>query len=624
MTLWRALGIVVSPFDLESLALMFSERAVLHLSTGIRFRTDSLRSIGVSDKSQCWGLWTPRLPAPDNQSAGGKHDEPADADAGVGTLGDYHLVISPFHPASWPFLIEIRLALVDKRGTLARVAKHLRQFDFAKHLQQKQGERELRPGINILHQDQAPTGFNHLTWTVIAEIVAVRQRFEDRKSEHDRDFPQPRQSAGADSARTLAQGITRDMLLCVHHLRESIRTELTDCLSQRLLARKSHLSPDLQQENPKNRRILAAEYQGYVPTAYSVRWMHELPFHAIYGGGSGAPFRMRYRADARELELARPIEYPQYNSLREPVFPQRTANLALATFDTNEHYARIVPISERDRRRRTILLEVDYRIVTRGATVAGLSKGLIAEIGEIMQTNGFSIMSILNKTRDSSLREERGYLRIVAIRKEELQKKRKTRMRIARDVERISNRWQDVFHNREEDASHKAQRQREAEPVVSDCFLEVRCTEPAVAKMFISMNFRHPRRKNLVKLLRRVCADCGLEAVIAKSFSDTATELVRHKIERCDGFLQLLTEPPLRQERKRSWLDFEYGIASGRGLPRIRLVDVASRPYEDWTEIVDIDRDRYCRPINLSKSDADVRKKLEKAVREIAAKLTGD
>jgi hypothetical protein len=343
---------------------------------------------------------------------------------------------------------------------------------------------------------------------------------------------------------------------------------------------------------------------------------------------------MRYRSEVRELELPRPIEYPRQNSMSEPLFDPLSAHLAIATFDTNEHYARLVPISERDRRRRTILLEVDYTITARGATVAGLSKGLIAEIGGILCRNGFSIVSILNKTRDTSLREECGYLRIVAIRKEELDERQQVHDEIVSAVELITERWQSVVRSGAEPKASAARSKQNRKqkpskvvhptPVLSDCTLDVRCSEPAVARLFISMNFRHPRRKNLIKLIKRVCADCGLEAEVAKTYSDTATELVRKKIERCDAFLQLLFEPPHQQARRRSWLDFEYGIASGRSLPRMRLVDISSRPYEEWTEIVDIDRDRYCRPINLSRGDNDVRKKLQKAIREIAAKINND
>jgi hypothetical protein len=157
-----------------------------------------------------------------------------------------------------------------------------------------------------------------------------------------------------------------------------------------------------------------------------------------------------------------------------------------------------------------------------------------------------------------------------------------------------------------------------------DLDLKVFCREPAVSRVFISLNFSHVRKENLIELIKQTCHEYGLEAIVAESYTDTATDHVARKISECDAFLQILVEPRMDQDRRRTWLDFEYGMACGRELPRVRLVDISARSYSKWSEIVDIDRDRYCWPINLSMGDRDLKKQLEKAVTEIASKVSSD
>ncbi|MBI5852689.1 MAG: hypothetical protein HZB39_16880 [Planctomycetes bacterium] len=519
-------------------------------------------------------------------------------------------------------------------------------------------------GLNILHQDQAPTGFQHCTWTMVAEAVVVRQEHQRVKErELDEQYPEPRRSAGSAHgnsgtaatpfriARKSFLEIAADMASVVHVLREFFSVEGLDmpAADAKLVAklreqgdslRDALSSPTFDLEREMLRRDFTHELRGGLSKAdlaeavggpkrtCEVRRLYELPFHAAFGGGSGAPFAMRYHAEARELRFGREIDYPGATKLRH-VFPSATPHLAVATFQPAEHVLRIVPIPEDIRRKRSVMIEVGYDFRARGASVPGLSKGLIADVAGIARAKGFNILSIINKTREFSVREERGKLRVIAIRGEPMEKPAKDRKAISKEIESLAEHWRDTTAPKRSKAA--------VEPSTPDTFvglperdnpqrfshvsITARCTRPAVHRLFISMKFRHPREANLKDLLGLACAKCGFEPVFAESYSDSATDFVLRKIERCDGFLQILVEPREEQQPRRTWLDFEYGAASGKDLPRMRLVDVSDRPYEKWNEILDIDRDRFSRAIDLSLSDSQVRREFQRAIREIGHRV---
>ncbi|MGE0144987.1 MAG: hypothetical protein AB7T19_17015 [Planctomycetota bacterium] len=610
--------------------MVFSERAVINFEHGIRFRSDSLRSIGVYHKTQCWGVWTPDLNRTRSSTSPGC----------IRSVGQYHLVVSPFHPVSWPYLVRIRVELADRIDAMQTVTKELGSLRLRKHLRQtlermgcEPSEEDGPDGLNILHLDQSPTGYSHSSCTMVAEVLAARDLLESEKERLDRRWPQTREPGSTDhraaneEARKFGNRLSHVMLEARVLIKRSLDALAgKHLIYERLRLRKFSLGspdPDLEQSEDQE-SDLAKAWRKHPPSAHSVKWLYELPFHAVFGGGDSAPIGMSYDGRTKQLIAAHRFEYPGPSDFRA-MFLSGRSYLTIASFDPHEHSVRLVPIPDRIRTSRMALVEIDYRARSRGAAIPGLTHGLVADVTHVLRHAHYDVLSVLNKPRESSLRGEYGHIRFLAIRPSPMEEPHKERARLRKRIEDIPSRSARPSDDDDTNSPTKttAGATEPPEPRI-DLELDVRCTEPAVSRVFISLNFSHPRKKNLIKLVRRSCHQCGLEAVIAETYTDTATDYVVSKINDCDAFLQILVEPPMDRERRRTWLDFEYGMASGRNLPRVRLVDVSSRPYLKWGEIVDIDRDRFCRPIDLSLGDRDLAKQLRKAIREIAGKIGRD
>src|ERR671927_1143128 len=107
---------------------MFFGDIVTITSNGVLAREKALEPVGIFHDSICWGMWAANPHYP--------HRHP----------GHPNLIISPFHPSSWPFLVRLRLVLENRKGALADAASLLEQKD-----------------LSIVFAECVPTGFTHVT-----------------------------------------------------------------------------------------------------------------------------------------------------------------------------------------------------------------------------------------------------------------------------------------------------------------------------------------------------------------------------------------------------------------------------------------------------------------------------
>lgn len=157
----------------------------------VEARAKALQPLGIYDKSICWGMWAANPHKLVDGRANPLYWHP-------------NLLISPFHPSSWPFLVRIRLILENRKGALAEAAKLLEEND-----------------LSILFAECTPTGFSHATWTVIAESTWGKlDDLRKRKQQFDLDNPTVRlpPSREYDQARDLANSIAAHMLTHVRKL----------------------------------------------------------------------------------------------------------------------------------------------------------------------------------------------------------------------------------------------------------------------------------------------------------------------------------------------------------------------------------------------------------------------
>jgi hypothetical protein len=115
----------------------------------------------------------------------------------------------------------------------------------------------------------------------------------------------------------------------------------------------------------------------------------------------------------------------------------------------------------------------------------------------------------------------------------------------------------------------------------------------------------------------------GLEGGTVQTYVHPATSSVIERIKQSQALIQLLSfrEDEDPESVNFTWLDFEYGVASGLGIPTIRLVDVVQRPYEWWQRKITTNPDQRVRVFRTDVSDEDLRKTLGDAIDELAAKL---
>jgi hypothetical protein len=70
-----------------------------------------------------------------------------------------------------------------------------------------------------------------------------------------------------------------------------------------------------------------------------------------------------------------------------------------------------------------------------------------------------------------------------------------------------------------------------------------------------------------------------------------------------------------------SWLDFEYGVASGKGLPSVRLVDVVRVDYDWWQNRITTNPDQRVREFRSDTSVGELTSIIRKAIGELAQEL---
>lgn len=572
---------------------------------GIRVRPKALQPIGIFNESRCWGVRVPEVkPKPRKR----RHIKPP------------HLVISPFHPVSWPFLIRLELKLKHDPGAL---------YQAADLLQSK--------GINLLYAQCTPSGSMHATCNIIGEATTVRGKFQEYKEELDKKYPFPRveppkgtKNEAYDAVRELANNIALEMFDCVAQLRNEVLNPKGKkpnaphpFLHGRIVNREQYLyDPKKLDESagskPDDGGPAHEQAIMQLPVPVSAQWLYNLPFFALYGGGQDTPFALKYDGNSSSLKFDCPEvlrNFPEYiddSDLAETPDPLGSLpTLAIASYDTYEHYARFIPVPRCTMNRKVTRIEVTYRIPSphnkRGDTAAGL----LAEIGHRAHEEGVNLLHVSNKVTESGYDHESGSISLLGEFEREPASIKSSRTQLEEKLKLISI---------------PRRHSGEDEMGVDQSNLQITSVEVIpyrVRELFVSMRFRHPRHKFLCDTIGQAASRAGFTADIVETFTKRATETISRKMSKCQAFLQLLM---FREEEDSDnvgfpWLDFEYGMATGLNLARIRLVDVVRRPYEWWLNRLGTDRDQYVKKFRTDLSDEKLQVIIQTAVNELAKDL---
>ncbi len=568
----------------------------------IRVHEKHLEPIGVYDGSRCWGVWV------QNNYSQKAHDEVL---ASLDSMSRYHFIISPFHPSSWPFLVRLVLKISHDKGSLAAASESLTALN-----------------VNILFARCSQTGFSHATWNVIGELLNVKKEFEKSMKPFENAPPadlsqsERQQQEFRDWSRGLSVDLAAAMFIETARVVNGFRKSNAEfkflhkrCVESdvNFFERKKVVAKISKSVEAGDIRAMASEScKQYGDKAVTADWLFHIPYISIWGGNFPGPVEFKYDRSKNCLDvqsepaLYHPLEIPKQGYPLWFEYAQR----AVATFDTNELFARLIPLPSPDWKQRLCDINVGYEIVSRSPhpSDAGIgSRGLLADCARIISKE-VNLIHVSNKITDIGPTDEIGEINFLGQFERDARDRRELRNELAlriRQIEPLRN-----------DDSVKTSG-------VSFRLTYVEVIPHTLEKLFISIRFEHPREAKIEELLNRAAREQGVSIEIVKTYSDRATDNIYETMKRCSGFLQVLLfrENDEPDDVEFAWLNFEYGMAIGLNLPRVRMVDVVRRNYRWWQSRVETDRDLYLRGFRTDVSDDDLLKSFSESIGDIASKI---
>lgn len=553
---------------------MFLGDIVIITRNGIIVREKALQPLGIYDQSICWGMW-----------AANHHPPPA-------KYGHPNLIISPFHPSSWPFLVRLRVILENRKGALADAARLLEQ----NHL-------------SIVFAECTPTGFTHATWNVIAESTWDKLNgLREEKEQFDKRNPRvripPYQSY--EEARDLANRIAAPML---SHVREIERIFDGVCESQEADAVPPSSSPLLHVWRAEgdshflyNGDAVAREMErlkqgtfednlGYirsqVPRATEVKYMQRLAYFSLYGGGefNEVPFRFQYYADTTVIKMTEQGTPFGKGSFKLSPLPMP----AIATFNSEDKYLRLSPITPGFLARPLTRIIVSYEVKQQPTHNAKASQGLLRRVSDALRED-VNLLHISNKWTRHGYANEKGEISFIA------------------DVEPTAR--------LDLERKLRAVNDDESDRLEAVTIKDARVYEYALKKLFLSIHFGHPRESCIRQLVERAALDEGFVNVVVETYIEAVTPEVDDKIVNCQAFLQLLYSAEHDPyEMNLQWLQHEYSTARAKAIPALRLVDISRFNYERWRSRLVVNADHPLGKFRLDVSDAELGEEIRKAIR---------
>ncbi len=554
-------------------------------SEGIVVQEKALQPLGIFDQSICWGVW-----------AANPHDDQP-------LYRHPNLIISPLHPASWPFLIQLQIILFNRKGALADVCEILKDHN-----------------LSILFAECAPTGFTHATLNLIAE--STKEDLKDlrrQKEAFDKNNPWVRvpPSPAFDEARKIANSIAAHMFVHAKEIEQALEIKIENERSEQPESRIFHgwedvgshflyngekVADEMLALTSTSEREESLEYiQAHIPKPARVHYMHRLAYFALYGGGRyhEVPFSLRYQASSAFLKLERKEVFSE-GSFSNDVNP--LPRPAICTFNSEDKYLRLNPLTSKLLKDKLTTIGVEYRVEGTHQRDARASQGLLWMVSDKLRTADVDLLYLSNKWTRLEYAYEAGRMSFIA------------------DV--ATDKYKAV--EKEISSINDDKRHGELPNLDHTNIHNVSVEEYPQKKLFVSLHFGHPRGPTIEESIRKVAQERGFEAAFVETHVTPVTQNVVEIIRGCHAFLQLLY---LRADETPDaisfpWLEFEYGVALGKGIPTIRLVDVVRLSYDWWTSKITINKDQRVKQFRSDVSNDEVIKQIREAVEELAQELT--
>ena len=118
--------------------------------------------------------------------------------------------------------------------------------------------------------------------------------------------------------------------------------------------------------------------------------------------------------------------------------------------------------------------------------------------------------------------------------------------------------------------------------------------------------------------IRRVALEYGFIANFSLSnVKAETTRMVEEDIARCAVFLQVWTLERGEDHAGSPWLHFEYGIATSKQIPRLRMVDTAVREKPWWEDQIPVARDHALLEFDSGAGDAHFERQVSDGIAQL-------
>lgn len=536
---------------------------------GVLLGSKAVLPIGIFDKSICWGVWV--------QDAT-RHDQEHNA----------HLVLSPLHPRHWPYLLRFELKLKEDVGSMAAAADVLRDHK-----------------MNIQFGESSPSGHHHATWNVVCEAVEVRARFESQvaslieRGEH-------RGNRAALNA--LATDVAGAMYRAAHDVREALHRHGT-FLHERIVNGQPKLLHDPDMITDEEARTAALDD---VLQPVRFRWIQNLPKFAFYGVDALRPQAFRFDQKRSILQAE---EHDAFERMLQTQGLTDLPTRAVASIYPEEHHVRLIP-QPRRQLRQVVQIDLRYRAQFNagqgGAPQPGddTSMGLWADACGKLASHGLNLQRVTNKTVRHESNAEEGVLTLIGVQEDNRDPVNIPGLRA--DLARLPDDLRKRIHLEQ--------------PNVSRLTME---------QVFVSWRIDAPSGERTIEAAERWAKYFGLQPVVVNFPAGTANleAHVKERIRACSAMIQIVTmatdewkrfmRDPAQIAPQLNWLSFEYGMAMGRDIPVVRLVDRSILEVEDWQRELRIGAADVLLPFNSRDPDS-LDTKIEQAMQRLAVLVHGD
>jgi hypothetical protein len=556
-------------------------------SRGILVHDKALQPLGIFDQSMCSAVWAAN-PFEDNSQ-----------------YGHPNLIISPIHPSSWPFLLQLEISMSDEEGAFADVCKLLNDS-----------------GLSILYIECTTAGFTHAFCNVIAESRKDElNKLREVKSAFDLAHPYVRipydKSSNSNNAfkeaQRIANNIAAEMFAHAHELEVDLNSGKHEFLhswehekAKNLFLYDEAVVERAIQEDKKIKLPIPPEdrvsyLKNQFPRTAMVRYMQRLAYFSMYGGGPNVPFSLTYHANSSLLELDQGRKFtPElkiYGKAKGP-FPLGEFPLqAVSIFNTQEKYLRLKPVTSEISKNKLTVMDVEY---VKDQAEEDMSSpgamGLFNKIGEKLREHKVNLLHVANKSTRYEYSSKTGLISFVA------------------DVP--ESRYRKLEESIKSITSHP-----DNQEYVS--VERVKAYPYPQWRLFVSIHYGSKREKEIRNIIAAVSKEYGFERIIVESIVKPTTDEVVSSIGRCHAFLQVI---PLKGDEvldtvNFSWLSFEHGVAAGKNLPIVRMVDRLYGTVDKWMQKLNIARDKSLLEFYSNDDVNGLESQIRRAIGELSEEL---